>query len=235
MGAGTEGLAFTVDAQVAFADPGIEFINVLHPLVEIIRADYEDELRSRVSAQHVALETSQLPAGKYVFVVYRLKVDGARKLNFLEAVVVDQRLEDAADRETAEVLLGEMVEAGKDAVAGPLTLDHDFARSASAAAEAAFLKRLQSLRVQLEEDNALLVDRRVTSIRFHIERQLARKRDLLGRQEAEGKAQRILQLTRGQITKLEGELLRQLQELEAHRRLEVGYDEVAAGILEVVK
>jgi hypothetical protein len=79
-----------------------------------------------------------------------------------------------------------------------------------------------------------LVDRRVASLRFHIDRQLGRKRELLQKQEIQGRGERVLQMTRGQVKKLEGELARRLLELEQHRRIQVEYDEVAAGILEVV-
>jgi hypothetical protein len=234
MGAGSEGLAFTVDADVAFEEPSIEFVNVLHPLMEIIRSDYEEELRGRVSAQHVALRTQQLEPGNYVFVVYRLRVEGARTLNFLEAILLDEKLHEACDRLTAEEIIGEMTELGEEPPSGTLALEPEFAVAAGQRAEELFLERLQAIRKELEASNAALVDRRITSIRSHLERQLTRRRELLRKQVDEGRPERILQLTRGQITKLEGELTRQLRELQDHRQIQVGYDEVAAGILEVI-
>lgn len=234
MGAGSNGLPFTVDAEVAFENPGLEFINVLHPLIEIIRSDYEQDLRDRVSAQHVALRTERLPRGNYVFVVYRLKVDGVRRLNFLEAVIINDTLEEACDRETAEAVVGEMVESGGEPLGGSMSLIGEFAVRATRRAEEVFLDRLQALRLQFEQDNSALIDRRIASLRFHIERRLSRKREVLARQQAQGRPERILQLTRGQITKLEGELARHSTDLEAHRRVRTGHDEIAAGILEVL-
>lgn len=234
IGAGSEGVSFTMDAPTAFDRPSLEFINVLHPLVEIIRADYDDELRSRVSAQHVTLRTKRLPVGRYIYVIYRLRVDGERRLNFLETVILDERLGVACNREHAEAVAGEMVELGEDPANGTLTLEGGFAARAAKAAEDAFLDRLQVLRRDLELQNAALVDRRVASLRFHIDRQLGRKRELLQKQEIQGRGERVLQMTRGQVKKLEGELARRLLELEQHRRIQVEYDEVAAGILEVV-
>lgn len=234
MGAGPEGLAFTVDAEVAFENPRLEFINVLYPLIEIIRADYDEDLRERVSAQHVALRTKRLTQGEYLFVVYRLRVDGARTLNFLEAVILDDGLKEACDRETAEAVIGEMVELGGERPGGAMSVESQFAAQAVRRAEAAFLERLQMLRMHFEQDNAALVDRRTASLRFHMERKVERRREVLSRQMREGKPERILQMTRGLITKLEGELERHLRELEVHRHVQVGYDEVAAGILEVV-
>ncbi len=235
MGVGNDGVPFTVDAEVAFDEPTIEFVNVLHPLIEIIRADYEEELRGRVSAQHVAVRTDKVLPGRYVFVVYRLRVDGARSLNFLEAVILDEQLREVCDRETAEAVMGEMVELGMEPPDGPLTLETDFARHAIERAEALFLERLQLVRRQSEQDNAALIERRTASVRFHFERRLASKTTVLARQEREAKPERILQLTRGQLKKLEGELARHLTDLETHRRIQVGYDEVAAGVLEVIE
>lgn len=232
MGA-SDGVQFTVDAEVAFDDPMIEFVSVLHPLIEIIRTDYEEELRSRVSAQHVAVRSNRLSPGRYVFMVYRLRVDGARSLNFLEAVILDEHLQEVCDRETAEAVMGEMVELGADPPEGPSFLDASFARRAIERAEMAFLERVQQVRRQEEQDNAALIERRTASIRFQFHRRLGDQAELLARQEREGKPERILQMTRGKIKKLEGELARQLGDLETHRKLQVGYDEVAAGVLEV--
>ena len=74
--ASTEGLEITFDSQVAFEEPSIEFINVLHPLVTGIVDSYDEAVGERMSAQHLQLRSARLPPGLYVFVVYRLSVRG---------------------------------------------------------------------------------------------------------------------------------------------------------------
>jgi hypothetical protein len=127
-----------------------------------------------------------------------------------------------------------MVELGEEPLGAPTTLAPDFAELAASAAERAFLDRLVVLRDDFTLDNTSLVDRRAASVRFHLEHQLARKQEQLARQVAEGKPDSVLQLVRGKIKKIEGDLRRRMQELETQRQIEVGYEEVAAGILEVL-
>lgn len=234
MGAGVDGLPFTVQAEVAFDEPQLEFINVLHPLIEIIRADYAEALGERVSAQHVALMTSLLPVGQYVFVVYLLRVEGARALHFLEPIFLTQDLALACDRGVSEELLGEMVEKGQEPAEGGLSLDPALARAAACRAQELFLDRLDGLRRELELTNTAFVDRRATSVRFQFDGRLQRQRELLERHRSEGRPERVLQLTRGRISKLEGQMSQRLAELEGHRRIQVGYDEITAGLLEVL-
>ncbi len=234
MGAGEAGMPFTMDAKVAFEEPQLEFINLLHPLIEIIRTDYQDKLGGISSAQHVVLRTRLLRPAHYVFVVYRLRVNGVRPVHFLETVILNEALATACDRQLSEQIVGEMVELGEEPVGVATTLAADFAARAAGAAEQAFLDRLVGLREDFTLDNTSLVDRRAASVRFHLQRQLDRRQEQLERQVAEGKPESVLQLVRGKIKKLEGDLRRRMQELEAQRQIEVGYDEVAAGILEVL-
>lgn len=235
LGHGAPAMAFTVNAGVGYANPSIEFINVLHPLVEIMRQDYEEILREQVSAQHVCLRSRSLPAGLYLMFVYRLQVRGVRPLNYLEAVVLDDGLEECLGREDAEALLGEVVEAGEEPPGGIGLLDPEFAGKAPAIAETILLARLAAFRAEEERANDALVDRKVASIKSQKLRQIQSAQARLER-ELEGEArENILRMARGKIRKLEGELQRQLEELESHRRIGIDHHEVAAAILEVIQ
>jgi len=234
LGAGGGGVPFTVDSNVAFEDPRLEFINVLHPIVQVIRAEYQADILTNVSAQHVALQTTALPPGTYLFAVYKVIVAGVREVSLLETVVLDAELQECCAPADAEGLLGEMVERGTDPPDGRLALEPAFAARAVTELQRVFLGRLPGLRNDLEETNISLVDRKMTSVRFQLERQLKTLRHRLDAQQRAGQPERVLRLTRGQINKRESALETHLATLASQRTIGVEHVEAAAGILEVL-
>lgn len=233
MGAGTGGLPFTVDARTAYDNPGVEFLNVLHPLVDMIRSDLAETLQERLSAQHLALESNLVPPGHYVVVVYRVRVKAAVVTNYLEMVALSTMLEEATDRSGAEALLGEMVERGEEPPEGLVSIDPEVAAQAAAKAQEFLLDRIAKLQAELEQSNSAIIDRKLSSLRFQYSRQIESRMALLARQQAAGTKEGVLRMTRGRIQKLEGDLRRKEAELEARRGVAIEHQEVAAALLDV--
>jgi hypothetical protein len=233
LAADAEGIAFTFESGVAFEEPGIEFINNLHPLVSLALDKYDETLRARKSAQQLSLRTKLLTPGEYVFFVYRLKVRGARARNFLETLILDGQLALACSAETAEAALGEMVERGADIATSGTMMNADTAQRAVAAAESAFLARVEALRRGLEEENAAFVELRLASVRNFFGRQIDRRRVTLERLQRENRPRTVLRLWEGQIARLETEMHARVTELERQRTVQVEWDEVTAGLLQV--
>lgn len=226
-------IEITLDSQVAFAKPRIEFLNVLHPLIVSIAEHYAKE-PPPAAAQHVLLRTGLLPPGFYFFFIYKLRVKGARTYSTLEAVFLNDDLKPACDADTAEELMGAMVEGGETA-GNRLSFDDPLVpQKAVGLGERAFLDRAELLRVAEQASNEAFLDQRIVSIRSYYQKNIRKKKELLARAVASGKKESYLRMTRGQVAKLEGELHHRERELDQLRTVTQEHDELAAGILEVV-
>ena len=60
----------------------------------------------------VVLKTHNLQNGYYFYFIYKLKIRAARGGNTLEMVLLDVNLNEAAESDVTEEILGEMVEKG---------------------------------------------------------------------------------------------------------------------------
>jgi superfamily II DNA or RNA helicase len=234
LSAGPEGLEITFDSQVAFEEPSIEFINVLHPLVTAIVDSYNLVVGERMSAQHLMLRTARLSPGMYVFVVYRLSVHGAQTRHTMECVLLGDELEPACDGDKAEAILGEMVELGEEPTGGSLMLEPYAAQLAVARAEEIFVTRQQVLRSQLEAENNGFVERRIASLQQSYTKNIERVRIRLERAREGAKQERYQRMLRGQIARMESERDAKLGRLNDLRVVQVEHQEITAGILEVV-
>ena len=233
LSAGEQGLPITFDSQVAFRRPNVDFINVLHPLITAIVEEYAAEGQSGPIAQHVVLRTDQLSQGFYFFFVFRLRVHAARGGNTLESVILQEDGTEACDSSKAEVVLGEMVESGEEPERAPIEYDPVAAQRAYEAGLGSFLTRVQSLRAEIERSNDLFVERRLASLKTSYSKNIQKQKELLVRAQASNRQERYLRLLKGTITRLESELAEKANDLEGQRSVEIDYDEIAAGVLEV--
>jgi len=233
LSAGEQGLPITFDSQVAFRRPTVDFINVLHPLITAIVEEYVAEGKSGPTAQHVVLRTDQLSQGFYFFFVFRLRVHAARGGNTLESVILRADGIEACDSSMAEIVLGEMVESGEEPQEAPIEYDPVAAQHAYEAGLNSFLSRVQGLRAGIERNNDLFVERRLASLKTSYSKNIQKQKDLLARAQAANRQERYLRLLKGTITRLEGELAEKTNDLEGQRSVEIDYDEIAAGVLEV--
>ena len=144
MMAGNKGIEVTFDSQVAFQDPRIEFINVIHPLVLAINDDYQSKGLDCHTAQHIVLSTKQLPVGFYYYFVNRVRIEGARPRNTLECIVLNQAFEEACDPEIAGEIFGEMTEMGEEPFNADLEVE-ELGRAYEASVKL-FLGRLNAIR-----------------------------------------------------------------------------------------
>jgi len=233
LAAGDQGVELTFDSETAFRHPQVDFVNVLHPLVGAIVEAYEEEQAHLSAAQHVVLETDRMSQGYYFFLVYRLRVRAAREATTLEAVFVREDGAEACDAAVGEILLGEMIERGRNPTS-QIEYDPAAAEHASQAGYELFLERERRLRAETDRTNLAFVDRRLASLRTSYLKSIQKQRALLARAEAARRQERYLRLLRGLIVRLEGELAAQEADIIALRSVEVAHDAVLAGILEVV-
>lgn len=230
-GATGNSLPITFDSQVAFRNPGVEFLSVIHPLITSI-AEYYQSKSPPLAAQHVTLATQLLPPGFYFFIVYRLRVQAARSFNSLETIILREDLVEACDAAEAEAILGEVVERGETATAR-LEIPENFARQAMERGQRAFLERLERLRQIESMSNEAFIAQRLASVQTYYHKNIEKKQNLLQNAMRAGRQERYIRMLKGQITKLEAELHQREQDLDQRRTVTMEYDEIAAGILEV--
>ena len=231
--AGERGVDITFDSQVAFQKPRIEFLSVLHPLVAAINEQYQDKGDGCRKAQHVVLRTDLLQKGYYYYFVFRLRVQGARPRNTLECVLLDENLEEPCDLESSETVFGEMVEKGEEAEGASLEVTKEIAGQAKDRAVRLFLDRLEGIRKEYERSNDLFLENRLASLNTSYGKNIKRQEELLEKARREGRQERYIRMIEGTLRRLRGERELKTKEINLQRDVEVSYEEVAAGILEV--
>lgn len=230
-----QGLKITFDSQVAFRHSSIEFINVLHPLIIAITEEYDENPDKITNAQHVVLQTKLLKEGFYIYFVFLLRVHAAKGRTTLECVILNEALESACDPVLAEMVFGEMVEQGEDPKGRALKLEPTYIDKACRQAEKIFHQRVAELRAEIERNNDSFVERRLTSLDVSYRKNIDQKHNQLKQAQDQQQQERYIRMLQGTIRRLEGELAEKRNELEQQRKIEVEYDKITVGILEVQK
>lgn len=226
-----ESLPVTFDNQAAYENPRLEFLSVLHPLVQAIAEHYHGETKVRKGFQ-LRCESEHLRPGHYFFFVYRLALVAARPTNTLEAVFLDESLQEACGSEDGEIVLGEMVERG-GAVDEVVTVTPEIAELAASHAERAFLARRNAAVERERIENDAFVDKRLASVRNYHEKAIEKKAALLARAVSERKKERYQRMLRGMLTKLKAEYETKMEQLQLLRAVSAEHHEVAMGIVEI--
>jgi hypothetical protein len=236
LGRGARAIPITFDSQAAFENSQIEFIHLLHPLIQAIANYYDEDQHSRIpcNAHYLVLATDLLAPGTYLYYIYRLNVLAARQRNLLEMIVLDENLNLASFADEAEFLLGEMVEQGQEPKSLRLELAPEWGVTACTQANTFLHQRIDQIKKEVGLTNDAFLDLRLTSIRVFYRKKIARLQELLARGEAAGQKERYLRMRRGHIARLERELRNAEESLEKYRHVRVEYNGVAAGILEVM-
>jgi len=113
-------------------------------------------------------------------------------------------------------------------------LDKLWTQRACQEAEKIFLKRIAGIRDEAARNNDVFINLRLESIESSYGKNLRMKRGLLEKAERDKKKERYIRMLKGSIRNLEFELKEKKKGLESQRKIEVEYDEIAAGILEAI-
>ena len=207
---------------------------MLHPITQAIVKHYSESDQLNSNAHYVVLKTEKLNKGHYIYFIYKLRVNAARGGNLLEMVLLDTELNEACNSDHAEIILGEMVENGINSEESGLVLESNIAKKACQKAETIFLNRTNSIREQTKKNNDAFVDRRLESLIKSYGKNIEQKKSQLEKALREKKDERYIRLLKGTLRRLETELEQKRNELNNLRVLQVEYDEISAGILEVI-
>jgi superfamily II DNA or RNA helicase len=228
------GVPFTFDAQTAFDYPKYDFLNVLHPLTQAIVKHYSESEQLNSNVHFVVLKTDNLHCGYYFYFIFKLKIMAARGGNTIEMVLLDANLQEVVGSDFAEEILGEMVEKGMDSKQSGVEINKDLAEKACMIASKIFLERVDKIREKVKKNNDAFVDRRRESLRNSYGKNIQTKNSQLAKALAQKQDERYIRMVKGTIKRFEAELDQKQKDLDKLRSLQVEYDEMAAGILEVI-
>lgn len=231
VGAAGNFVDLTLNQEEAYAHSSLDFVNVNHPLTQTIVSWSQQQ--SLPGACQLSVTTDAVPAGQYVLAVFKRFVRSARSYQELDAVLLNDRMHEVGDAESAERLLAEVVETGVDVEPPGFELEPAEAAAFADAAESVFDRRSQSLRSSLSQTNDAFLSRRTASIQRFFGRRLASERELLQRGITDQLSERYLRLRRGKIGKLEGDMKAKLAELDTQREVAIEHSQVVLAILSV--
>ena len=234
MSTSDQGAPITFDAQTAFDNPRYDFLNVLHPVTQAIVKHYSEVEPLYSNAHLVALKTDNLKTGHYFYFIYKLKILAARGGNTLEIIILDLNMNEAIQSEIAEEILGEMVEKGADSSLTSYAIDQPTVDKACRKASKIFLDRVNQIRAKVERNNNTFVDRRLESLISSYGKNIYTKNSQLEKALAQKQDERYIRMLKGTIKRFETELEQKQNDLNKLRDLQVEYDEISAGILEVI-
>jgi superfamily II DNA or RNA helicase len=232
---GSEGIEFTFDSDKAFQNRHFEFFNNAHPLTTVILDYYRKSELKFNNAYHVVLKTGEIRSGMYFYFIFRLKIMAARPSNTLEAVFVDSDSGKMYSGEDAEIILGEMVEKGDNAIHSNFEIEENFLKTTYEQVKSTFMSRLDRLRNEVQKNNDIMVEGRIGSLKMTYNKKIQQKQKQLDKGEMENKDQRWLNMLRAQVKRWGHELQVLIEKEETKKRVSVEYEEVAAGIVEISK
>lgn len=225
----------TFDSEYAFSNPNVEFINVLHPFIRSI-VDTYDKKNNLNNAQNLALKSDLLREGTYLFFIYRLDLIAAKEKSTLEVLIIDENMDEACDREKAEILMGELLEKGTDSFSFleyPVEVESTCMEKFCNKGDELFCARVKKIKEKAIIDNKVFLNRREASLKTSYEKNIRKKEVLLEKALHGEFDERYIRMLKGNIRNLKDELDAKLRDLNKHREVSPEYSQVAAGILEI--
>jgi len=223
----------TFTSEAAFARPDVEFFAVHHPVIRAIAADYAQDRSGLHPVSKIDVRNDLVPPGTYLFIVPLLTVEGIRPRVQLEPVFVSLEGHPVNDANAAEGLLHLMVTQGETLEEVPDFRDEQF-ETVWDAAQGHFGERLQALQHDLQQSNDALAANRLASLEASYAVKLERQRKRLRPVDIERTfSKQYVTMVEGTIRRLEMELEQKRRAIESHRRVDVVWELLAAGIVRV--
>jgi len=225
-------IPITFDSDVAFKNPTIEFINILHPIVTAVQKAW-GENPDAGNTHQILLRTDKLKTGFYLYFVFKLMIHAANSRNLLKCIIVNEQGEIVDEIKSREVF-GLMVEKGED-ILDPVIgeLDKDFVKELYEQVENHFTSQISALTLELRETNDIFLDRRIRALKLYYQRIINTQEQLLEKEEAKGDRadKRIIRLREGVIRNREADLQSKKEEFEKKRHVSVEHKQISTGIL----
>ncbi|MEQ8763395.1 MAG: SNF2-related protein [Planctomycetota bacterium] len=220
-----DGIRLTFDQEVATQDRSIPFVTPAHPLTRLAVAHFRSGTVDLLGA--IRIESTDLPAGRYAFLVERWQLQGLQEKQKLVGGAWD--LDQGEHHSVVADKLVALLTSG-DITSGTITLELVTIETAfdrlSEHLELERLKELDGHRAR----NDRLVDQKLHSLGFSCEKRLER----LDHDIASQTDERLLRMKHGERARVEARWKERQEELEGRRTVDVYRDGIAQGILEIV-
>lgn len=240
-------IRFTMDSDIAFANPDLTFITTMHPLVRYITRRYSEDESSLQNTQFfcvygVDLEQRQIMLSKGFYFYFQTKgsIIGIREQSYLLPVILNENLESLGSREYTEQVMSALIEIGKPSIHKFVCDDEEYLRSAYQKAKDICQDWFVSLYHKQRVKQDLVLSRKEESIRFNYLRKMQIQTDEINKTnsldyEHDKNKKFRLEMINGKINKLNQNLQAQLIRIGAERTMDLGFDEpVLGGIFEVI-
>ena len=225
----------TFDSNVAFDYPDYEYINFNHVLIQSIVKYYSNTGNSLLNAHFVALKTKKLKNGQYFYFIYRLRIKTETESDTFELVILDKNLNIACNDDDSEIILGEMVEKGKDSKSNNIMFGNQLINAAIDKSSNIILDRITKIRDKQQNNIDVFINKRIESLEYsyqnYTERHIPLYKDNNSEKKINEKYNRML---RGKFRKYDIEFHKKIKKLENMRKIQVEYDDISAGILKVI-
>lgn len=175
-------IRFTLDSTVAFQEPDIVFINILHPLVKYITEQYNIEPQELfncnffyVDKQELIDEGVHLENGYYFYFVYMFSIEGFQKSSLLVPIILNESLESIGDVEHCEHVLGVILEKGRTTIQGIECNDKEYLENSYNKARKVFEQVFLTYTKRFEAKHKMVLKREMDSTIFNF----SRRKDML--------------------------------------------------------
>jgi hypothetical protein len=217
-------VVFTFDGEIATADHTVEFVSAHHPLVRVVRAAIRG-MDPPPAAGSLLVEAPDVTPGHYAFYVFRIQISGVRPSLELEPVAVTPN--GAIADELTKRLIPLITRARAGTPSPPV--DDDFVSRTHEAAVAWMDDRRSARETEIRRLADARIDAQLQSVDLGHERRMAR----IDARLAYERHPNMVRLLNGQRRNLERRHARKRLTIESNREVAVGYETVAAGVIEV--
>jgi superfamily II DNA or RNA helicase len=226
-------LTVTCMPESAVQDEEVELINGQHPFVRAIIEYYVQHSDRLPPTSCISVTTSTASAADYAYFVFVLEQHAVRSGTTLEPVfmsIVDGR---PLPPDAAEHLLSEMVICGTTLMPA-LALPVERVDELWQVAQEVLSETVRRKRAELERNNADLIARQLATLRASYQSKRGKKSALLEKAVAAGRQPQYIRMLEGTIRKIDSAQEQREREIEFTRRVAVGSELIAVGLVRVV-
>lgn len=222
----------TFNSEEANKDKTLEFINLNHPIIQMIVKHYDFKKTELHPVSKIQVEYNNLPAGYYFYFIYLVEFTGARQEKRLENIVINSQNFGILSSEASDELIGTAKVDGFDLPYVESSVYDKLERAFEMATE--MLHKMRETREQeLRRINESLIVERIASLKKSFDFKISKAQSRLDKAKAKQSDYRIIRMTEAQIRNLVDEKERKIREIEKRRQVSSSFDEVAAGVIKI--
>jgi len=221
----------TTESGLAERDATLDLLNFYHPLIRAVNRHYDEHATELHPVSHVRLESADIRAGTYLWLLYATEITGVRPIRDLELVALDVDCGHAVDADTCEALLWRMVAEGQSVPENQRLGGID--KELIAGAENDLVARLNANFEGRRKANEALVANRLASLRETYERTRRIREESIQKARWNQRNESYIKGLETRLSNLEADYNRKVADINAAREMSRSYQLKGGGIVEV--